>query len=161
MTEERSAEEKAPQRAYELAYLVSPNTAEDKVAETVSSLKTLIEKRGAFVLSDEFPKFRQLAYTLIKPLGGKNEKYTNAYFGWIKFEAGADSLAALKADLEHEQILVRFLLVKVDRESKFPSKPAFWRKESPKRETPKPEAKTGPAMSEAEIDKTIEELVVE
>ena len=153
-------EEKGPPRAYELAYLVSPNVPEDKVAEVVSRIKAVLEKQGVFILSDEFPKFRQLAYTLVKPLGGRNEKYTNAYFGWVKFEVFAANLEAIKTDIEREAQLVRFLIVKTEKESKFAAKAGFWRKDTVKRETPKIEVKV-PSMTEAEMDKTIEALIVE
>ena len=153
-------EEKGPSRAYELAYLISPNVPEDKVAEVVSRIKAALEKQGVFILSDEFPKFRQLSYTLVKPLGGKNEKYTSAYLGWVKFEAAASTLEAIKTEIEGETQLIRFLIVKTEKEGKFSNKPAFWRKDAPKREAPKAEAKV-PSMTEAEMDKTIEALIVE
>ncbi len=158
---EGNEEDKAPVRVYELAFLVSPTISEEKVAEQATRIRAIVEKKGAYILSEEFPKFRQLSYVLTKPLGGKNEKYSSAYFGWVKFESGSDTLADIKTDVEHEGGIVRFLIVKTDREAKFPAKPAFWRKDAPKRETQKPEGKTTPTMTEAEIDKTIEELVVE
>lgn len=158
MTEQNS-EEKALNRVYELAYLVSPNIAEDKLAEQVSSIKALLEKHGAFVISEEYPKFRQLAYNMVKPMGGKNEKYSNAYFGWVKFEVSVEGALSIKDELKKMSQLVRLLIVKTERETKYPAKTAFW-KDMPKREV-KAEPKTGPSMSEAEIDKTIEELVVE
>ncbi|OHA18748.1 MAG: 30S ribosomal protein S6 [Candidatus Taylorbacteria bacterium RIFCSPHIGHO2_01_FULL_46_22b] len=158
MVSEQNTEEKGQTRVYEVAYLVSPHVAEDKIAEVVSHIKQALEQRGAFVISDEYPKFRPLAYTVVRQHEGKNEKYQTAYFGWVKFELGASTLADLKKTLEQENRLIRFLIVKVDRETKLSVRPQFWRKETVHKETPKPDA---PKMTEAEIDKTIEELVVE
>lgn len=159
MATEPVAEEKELSRVYEVAYLVAPNVPEDKVAEEVTSIKSLLETNGAFVLSDEFPRFRQLAYTLAKSLGGKNAKFSNAYFGWVKFEAGAAKLQDIKEGLSREANLVRFLVVKVDRESRRPMRAPVWRGREVKHEAPKTEK--APAVSEAELDKTIEELLVE
>lgn len=153
-----NSEEKAALRVYELAYLLSPNVGEDKLGETVSRIKSVLEKRGAFLISDEFPRFRQLAYTMIKPLGGRNEKFTSAYFGWIKFEIVPAAEADLKADFKQEGAIVRFLIVKTEREAQPPPR-AFVRRETVKREAAKTEGKG--TMTEAEIDKTIEELLVE
>src|ERR1043165_9866699 len=110
MSADIPAAEKLPSRVYELAYLISPTIGEDKIAESVSRIKALLEKHGAFVLSDEFPRFRQLSYTLVKPIGGKNEKYASAYFGWVKFETEGKKLEELEADLARESHIVRFLL---------------------------------------------------
>jgi ribosomal protein S6 len=154
-------EEKEAARLYELAYLVSPTVSEDKLNEVVGRIKAVFEKQGIFVTFEEFPKFRQLAYTLIKPLGGKNEKYANAYFGWMKFETAGASLTGVKVSLEKEADIIRFLLVKVGRDQKTSMRAPLWRRDAPKRETVKTETPKGPAMSEAEIEKTIEELIVE
>ena len=158
------AEEKAPGQVYEVAYLVSSNVPEEKVGDVVSRVKTALEKQGAFVLADEFPRFRQLAYTLIKPLGGKNEKHTNAYFGWVKFEVASGNISNIKDDIESDADIVRFLIIKTTRERKTSVRPQMWRHEAPKREVistiPTSEKKV-PTMTEAEIDKTIEELIVE
>lgn len=156
-----ATEEKVLARLYELAYLISPHVSEEKLTEAVGRIKSVFEKQGIFIVFEEFPKFRPLAYTLIKPLGGKNEKYTNAYFGWMKFETPGASLAEVTTALEKDADIVRFLLVKVGRDQKTSMRAPLWRRDAPKRETVKAESPKGPAMSEAEIEKTIEELIVE
>lgn len=156
-------QEKPITHVYEVGYLVAPTISEDKVSEVVTAIKTLLETHGCFVISDEFPKFRQLAYALTKPLGGKNEKYTSAYFGWIKFEATASALSLFRAELEREMRLVRFLIVKTEREVRVSTRTFFKPRSPVKREpiktTERPIRGTG--MTEAELDKQIEELVVE
>ncbi len=162
MQSESVTEEKIPGKVYEVAYLVSPNIPEEKVGEVVSRIKGVLEKSGSFVLFDEFPRFKQLAYTLVKPLGGKNEKYSTAFFGWIKFEGSTSALVSLEADLIRDTDIVRFLIVKTERERKISARAPTWRREAPKREAVvKPEEKKVPSMSEAELDKTIEELIAE
>ncbi len=132
-----TAEEKVSARLYELAYLVSPHVSEEKLNETVGRVKGLFEKNGIIVSFEDFPKFRQLAYALVKPLGGKNEKYTNAYFGWMKFEATSEALSSVKMALEKDLDIVRFLIVKVGRDQKTSMRAPLWRRDAPKRETVK------------------------
>lgn len=155
------AEEKIPTKAYELAYLVSPNVSEEKLGEVVIRLKNILETQGVFVTFDEFPKFRQLAYVLEKPLSGKNEKYTSAYFGWMRFEANASAPIEIKAGFDKDADVVRFLIVKIDRDYKTSVHTPPRRREMPKRDVAKKEADKGPSMTEAEIDRTIEELIAE
>ena len=158
---ENSTEEKIPARVYEVAYLLNPNIGEEKIGEEINRIKSALERRGAFIISDEFPRFRQLAYEMVKPLGGHNEKYTSAYFGWVKFEIGAEAAIAVKTDFDQDPQIIRFLITKTERESQ-PAPKVFVRRERPLRVTPKVEGKApGSAMTEAEIDKTIEELLVE
>ena len=163
MTETETAEKTAG-KVYEVAYLVSPNVGEEKVGEVVSRVKASLEKGGAFVIADEYPRFRPLAYTLVKPLGGKNEKYTTAFFGWVKFEGPVSVLETLKADLDRDADIVRFLIVKTDREIKVTNRAPMYRRESVKREPlvkAVADEQAAPAISEAELDKTIEELIAE
>lgn len=162
MSQEAVAAEKVAQKVYEVAYLVSPIVPEEKVGEVVGRIKSVLEKQGAFVLSDEFPRFKQLAYTLVKPLGGKNEKYATAFFGWIKFEGNTSVPVILQTALERDTDIVRFLVIKTERERKTSTRAPLWRRETPKREAVvKTEEKKAPSMTEAELDKTIEELIAE
>ena len=162
MTEQAVVAEKAVGKVYEVAYLVSPIMPEEKVGEVVSRIKAVLEKQSAFVLSEEFPRLKQLAYTLVKSLGGKNEKYTSAFFGWIKFDGSILKLNEVSAALEHDGDIVRFLIVKTDRERKVFVRAPLWRRDTPKRDAVvKHEEKKVPSMTEAELDKTIEELIAE
>ncbi len=155
-------EEGSRPRLYEVAYLVSPTIPEDKVGEVVARIRECIEKQGALVMFDEFPRFRQLAYTMVKPTGGKNEKYENAYFGWVKFESTAEAIGSIKDSLTADHDLIRFLIAKASKERKVTMRAPVWRRESPKAEL---ERKSGGEksveVSDAEIDKTIEELIAE
>jgi len=158
-------EEKDISRIYEVGYLLSADIAEEKVAEETGKIRTIIEKEGGLPISDEFPKLRQLAYTLIKRLGGKNLKVTSAYFGWYKFELSSDFIGKIKSELEKLSSIVRFLLIKTARENTmYVPRPVYRRPElMHKKEPTKPahEVTHTTGMTDAELDKTIADLVVE
>ncbi len=161
MESQTNAEEKISKQLYELAYLISSHVPEDKISEVVARIKGVFEKRGMFVVFEEFPRFRQLAYMLVKPLGGKNEKYANAYFGFMRFEAVAADVVELTAIFKKDLDIVRFLVVKSGPERKSVVRPTTWRRDTIKRDSPKVEAPKAQSMTDAEMDKTIEELLVE
>jgi ribosomal protein S6 len=149
-------------QVYELGFHIVPTIAEEKVANVFGDIKSLLEKNGAVFISEEYPKMRPLAYTMLKNEAGKNEKFNFAYFGWVKYELPKEATAEVKEKLEKNKEILRFLVIKTVRENtlyghKIP------RKEGDKVEAPVvgviPEEVA--IISEEEIDKTIEELVVE
>lgn len=157
MTEKGDQENKI----YEVGYLLVPELAESAVAESVGELKALtLDKLGGIEISSEMPKAIELAYSMDKRIGSKIESYSRAYFGWLKFELPADNIGKVKAALEKNNKIIRFLIIKTVRESTMSVKKVFTRPpiEMTRR---KPEIPTGPAMTEEELDKTIEELVIE
>jgi len=155
-------EELVPQ-VFEIGYLIVPTIPEEKVGERVTALKTLIEQNKGSFISEAFPKIRPLAYEMLKPWAGVNRRYDKGYFGWIKFETDQKSILKIKEGLDKEEHLVRYLLIKTVRESTLiVLKPAYLRGEGVgKREGKKDGDKPKVEISEAELDKTIEELVIE
>ena len=102
-----------------------------------------------------------MAYTIFRGEGGKNKKFDNAYFGWMKFELDPDSVLKLKEALEQHDTILRFLIIKTVRESTLASKrpvvrrTMYKKKVVTKKEEPKQE------INKEEVDKKIEELIVE
>lgn len=99
-------------RVYELGYLLVPTMAEPEVPAKVDALKALITKGEGTVLSESTPEFIDLAYTMEKDLTSKKYKYSQAYFGWVKFESDPSALETLKKALDGDVELVRYILVK-------------------------------------------------
>jgi ribosomal protein S6 len=165
MTQEGDQESKVPPTVYEVGYLVSSVVPEEKVAEEAGNVRSTIEKSGSYVISEDMPRLKQLAYTIEKSVGGKNERHVSAYFGNIKFEVSRDSVAEIAKNLEANKTIIRFILLKVPREIPVAHKPMFRsRTEKPKTadsETGDKEAPAKVTMTEAELDKTIEGLIVE
>lgn len=145
-------------KIYELGYHLVPELAESAVAEEVGFLNTLIfDTLGGVEIASEMPKPFELAYPMEKRIGGRIEKYTRAHFGWIKFELSQDKLKDLEKALKDDSKIIRFLVIKTVRENtmlvkKISSRPS---------EASKKKDLAEPAMTEEELDKTIEELVIE
>jgi len=146
---------------YEVGYLVVSSIPEEVVAGEVSKIKEAIEKNGGIIKSDEYPKLRTLAYEMRKAVGGHNyKKYNTAYFGWMRFETEGSSLAEIKKTIDSNDQILRHILVHVpkDEEVILPKSADS----SPARVSPKKEVKAdAKPISEADLDKTIQELVIE
>jgi ribosomal protein S6 len=151
---------------YELGYHIISSVEEKNIADEAAKIKSSIENAGGIFIAEEAPKQMQLAYAMIKKIGGKNEKFSTAYFGWIKFEVKTSDIVKVKNSLDSNSNVLRFLIIKTVRESTRAPKSAL----SPITEVhaPKKIAKAPPKkieksvqISEEELDRTIEELVVE
>ncbi len=149
-------------QVYELGFHIVPTIAEEKVANVFADIKSLLEKNGAVFISEEYPKMRPLAYTMFKNEAGKNEKFNFAYFGWVKFDLGKEAIVEVKEKLEKNKEILRFLVLKTVRENTLYGH-KFSKKEGEKADVVKSDLapEEAPIASEEEIDKTIEELVVE
>jgi len=159
-------EDKAEAQLYELGYHLVPSLGEDDLALRVADLQKKITALGGKIHSEGAPQSFTLAYTMHKQRGGKWDRYDTSFFGWTRFEAAPESLPELKDDLEHNDSLVRYLLTKLDPDALLPQKvykPKVDLKEvktepkqlEKKQATDEPKAE----VSEAELDKQIEELI--
>ena len=148
---------------FEVGYLLSPAVAEEQVAAEVQAIKSLIEKYDGAVITEDFPRLRPLAYAMTKESGGKKQKFDKAYFGWIKFESPVLAVNLIKENLSKNDKLVRFMVVETVRENTLAAQKVFKTGteigKAPKEEgaAKAPEA---PAISQEELDKTIDNLVV-
>ena len=147
---------------YEIGFHIAPIVGDEKLAYEVSEIKGLLEKIKAETISEDFTRLKVLAYPLSKVISGSKKTFKEAYFGWIKFEADAEAVTEFKNEVEKLSNVLRFLIIKTVKENtlygnkfapKYEGKPK--KEEEKKAEEPK-----GP-INEAEIDKTIEDLVIE
>lgn len=99
-------------RVYELGYLLAPTAPEAEVPALVDALKAAIQKTGGEARSEGAPEFIDLAYTMEKSIASKKMKYSQGYFGWIKFEAAPEAMEALKKALDGMTDVVRYILIK-------------------------------------------------
>ncbi len=101
---------------YELGYHILPTVSENDLPEKLDELRKLISDfEGEFIMEGE-PELIDLAYTMIVPRGGHNDKYDKAYFGWIKFRAPKAKIPELQKELKLSQDLLRFILFKTAEE---------------------------------------------
>ena len=147
---------------YEVGYLLLPTIPEEHLATEVQNIKSIIEKHEGSFITEDFPKLRPLAYTMKKSATGQNLRFTNAYFGWIKFEVSSGSIPAIQAALEKNENVLRSMVIGTVKENTLYTQRVAYRP-AEEGETPAVVIDEAPKekMSEEEIDKTIENLVVE
>lgn len=155
-------------RVYELGYHLVPALREEELPAEVSSLRSRIEALGGVFIADEFPRSIPLAYTMFRSSGGRRERFNTAYFGWVKFEMDPSSAEKLAKELRGEKKLVRFIVIKTVRENTMIPKRLLTEREENealrKKEISAPreeEKSSGNPVSDEELDKTIEGLVVQ
>lgn len=156
-------EKESNPRIYELGFLLVPTISEETVLGEGSRLKGVIESCGGLLISDENPKSISLAYEMDRRVAGKKKIFNTAYFAWIKFHGDPSGVALLKKNLEGDETVLRFMIIKTVKENTLIQKrPTFIRgkkKDTVDAKGEKPKEDTTP-VSEAELDKTIEELVI-
>jgi len=160
--EEQGAKNEGEAAIYELGYLLVPTIPEEKVGEEVSKIKDTVEQEG-FIISGESAELKSLAYTMSKELGGKKNTFTSGYFGSLIFQTEQGSIDDIKAALDKNERLLRILIIGRTKESLVPSarKPVGLRTKTAGEPERSPKTPAERAAQEKEIDKTIEELVVE
>src|SRR3989338_9142659 len=139
---------------YELAYILDPGIAEERLAEHAGKITGVIEKhKGALVLADN-PKLRGLAYTIERATGGKRQKYNQGYFGWIKFTATSSAVVEIEREIKQRTEVIRHMLIHTVK-----SVAAY----VPRRPADAPRADTGDKpvekLTEAELDKEVDDLI--
>lgn len=145
---------------YEMGFHILSTIPEEKLQETVSKLEDSITQNGSSIISQEFPKMRALSYDIKKRVETKYLTFNKAYFGWIKFEADLAVADKIKEEVASNGNILRFIIVKTVRENTIyaPRTPMF-RKENVREERGEEHAKKT-ETSEAEIDKSIDELII-
>src|SRR5690349_6757897 len=76
---------------YEIGFHLVPTLTEAQVAAAFERMHKALDKAEATVLAEESPKKISLAYRIERSVAGKREKYTEGYFGFIKFEFPAEA----------------------------------------------------------------------
>ena len=100
---------------YELAYLLLPRLSEEEAATHATVLAAMATKTGASeILSNGGPQFIDLEYDMTKRIDSKKERFSQAYFGWVKYSGGAESVLALKEELDITDELLRYMIVKTE-----------------------------------------------
>ena len=149
-------------QVYEAGFHIIPTVSEDTVAQKVAEIRSLIESNGGTIISDEFPKSRALAYTLVKPVAGINKRYNSAYFGWFKFEAPTSTAGAVKKGLDTAPEVLRHLIVKTVRENTMSNLAKIGMRSDDPEAAKKADGVVAPVaapLSAEEIDKSIEKMV--
>lgn len=158
-------------KLYELGYHIIPIVPEDELGAEVSRIKDIVETHGGVFATDEMPKRVELAYPIafvpaLKRGAETRKVYHSAYFGWMRFNIRPVDADALGRKLRENEKILRFLLVKTTQEKiMLPASMMFTKEEksTPKTSTARTRSKEvkRETLSEEELDKTIQELIVE
>ena len=150
---------KDPQ-VYEAGYHIVPITSEADLGARVTAIRDAIEAHGGVTITDEYPKLSDLAYEMVHIADNKRAKYNSAYFGWIKFEAVPGAIGKIDAALKGDDAIIRHMIVKTVRENTMVPKKVLMQKRGADKDTERAPEPARPAMTQEELDKTIEELVI-
>lgn len=151
-------ENDSTKKLYEVGYLLIPLIPEDKVVDEVNVFRSHIENAGGFIVSEEQPKMRKLAYD-IKQRGivSKKLRFNDAYFGWIKFNATSEEVLAVKDSFDKNDKVLRFIIIKTTKD--IPRVPRVGTGiAKPKGDALKKDDKV--VMSDQDLDKEIDQLLV-
>jgi ribosomal protein S6 len=157
---------------YELGYHLVPSLGEDALALRVTELTTAITDLGGAVLSSGDPESLVLAYTVSKMRAGKWDNYDTSFFGWVRFTAPAEEIASLKDTLDHNEVVMRYFIMKLPKEALLVPTPTLRRTVAatapqdeegvlvePKVLEKREDEEVKADVSEEELDKQLEQLI--
>ena len=147
---------------YEVGFHVVPSVEETNVGDVVESIRTELAKGNAEIIKDQFPQKMMLAYAVERSASGKREKYTESYFGFIKFAMERGHITDLEALLRNSKEILRYLLIETEREEPVIARRAVYSSNRLEGETiKKPVAtpETPSEVSDEDLQKSIDALV--
>ncbi len=99
-------------RVYELGYHILPTVDEGNIEKEREALVAIITQFGGKVLSEEIPALIDLAYDMDKVIKNKRNVFSQAYFGWIKFDIRPDNIEVLDDSVNALETVLRHLIIK-------------------------------------------------
>ncbi len=150
-------------QVYELGYLVLPSVPSEDLPTLVSNLRSIIEKAGASPLDSEDPFLESLAYSMSKTIGARKYVASEAYIGWMKFEAESRMIEGIKSSVDKIDEILRSLLIKAPRETTFTFEEAREARKAREEALNNPVEETSEEALEKDEDKPLDdsEAVVE
>jgi small subunit ribosomal protein S6 len=101
---------KLANRTYEVMYIVDPETTPDRIAKLNEAVGKLIEKEGGTVVRLDDVGIRTLAY----PIAKKNE----GHYVLFEIEGTGQEIAELERRMRVNDMIIRFITVRVDEDRK-------------------------------------------
>lgn len=118
MAKELEQQELRDVKAYELAYLLTPLIPEDKLQELYEEIFGAALKAGGGTITSDLPaRMIDLAYTMVKSISNKRNKFDNAYFGVLRFEAYPEQVAIIKEMIDKRPEVIRYLIVTLPKDA--------------------------------------------
>ncbi len=160
MSNTAEVQETGDARIYEVGFHLIPKIAEADMPAEVEKIKGILSQHGVSVIAEEAPRMIQLTYSMSRPTAGRRDRYNQAWFGWIKFEGGAETVEPIGKAVDAMPAVLRSILISTTRESTL-AKKVFVSEHLSHETIRKPEMAPDNArkMSDAEIDTAVEELI--
>lgn len=103
-------------RIYEVSVLVRSDIAEDIAVDVFKKIGEYIAGNANILAQSHLDKI-DLAYEIKKDIDNKKERFTESYFGFIKFKSTPEFIKNLQEKLDLTKELIRFLIVKTIEEN--------------------------------------------
>jgi small subunit ribosomal protein S6 len=97
-------------RTYEVMYIIDPDTAGDKITKLNTAVGNLIEKEGGTVVRMDDIGRRQLAYPI--------DKKTEGHYVLFEIEGSGQEIAELERRMRVNDMIIRYMTVRVDEDRK-------------------------------------------
>lgn len=97
-------------RTYEVMYIVDPDAADDKIAKLNEAVGKLIEKEGGTIVRLDDQGRRKMAYPI--------KKKTEGYYVMFEIEGSGQEIAELERRMRVNDMIVRYITVRVDEDRK-------------------------------------------
>ena len=104
-------------RVYKISFILDNRLDEGAALEKGNALKQSIAALEGSFISEEAPYLRELAYEMTRVQNNANVRFSQGYFGWIKFEMDAEKVKAFEAPLKRDEQIIRFIIVNTVREN--------------------------------------------
>lgn len=105
-----------PRPVYEVSFHVVPAVAEAQIGGVVEKIRAELAKGNAETITEGTPQKMSLAYTIERAEAGKREKFTESYFGFIKFATERENIPQLGEWLRNNKEILRYLIIETVRE---------------------------------------------
>lgn len=145
---------------YEVGYHLLPTISEDELPKEVAKIQCFLTDNKASIISEEFPTLISLAYDISKKIETKYTNYQKAYFGWIKFEVSKSAIGDIDLKIKNNPSVLRHLVIKTVRENTMSPVVKVQNTSPLKKDNIDVPEVAKLEVSEAEIDKSIDELVI-
>ena len=102
---------------YELGYHILPTVSEEGVQAEVNAITEVLKGLKVEFVAEKLANRLDLAYTIEKKIDGANRRFESAYFGWVSFTLQASQIGAVKVAMDHDLNILRYLIVKTNRDA--------------------------------------------
>ena len=97
--------EEANATLYEMMFIITPDLGESKTEAEINTVKSFLTDNGGKVVFEDVWGLRDLAYTI--------KKHDRGYYVVLNFQVNGQALTELKADLNLNKNILRYLILKM------------------------------------------------